>query len=1041
MIRRASGSLDLKELEEKVQREWKENNIYGKVKESKGKGKKYYFLDGPPYASGAIHLGTAYNKILKDAIVRYLSMQGYNVRRQAGWDCHGLPIEVKVEERLGIKNKKEIEELGIEKFVKECKSWALEHIAIMGEQFQRLGIWMEWEKPYMTLTDDYIEAAWWTIKKAHEKELLTKSLRVVTWCPRCETALAEAEVEYKDRQDPSIYVKFPIEGKEDEYILIWTTTPWTLIGNLAVMVHPDYEYVRAETEEGVLILAEALLPQLEAKLGLSFKVLENFKGEKLEGLKYGNPLRDKIALAPGKNAYQVILADFVSLEEGTGCVHSAPGHGPEDFEACQRYGIEPLCPVDERGTFTGEAGKYEGMKVKVDDGVIIKDLAGALLLSEEITHRYGHCWRCKTPIIYRATEQWFIAVTRLKGRMLEEIEGVDWVPRWAGSARFKDWVVNARDWTISRQRYWGIPIPIWVCESCGEMEVIGSKKELAARGFKVRELHRPYVDEVTLPCRCGSQMRRVPDVLDVWFDSGVAAWASLSYPSKEEEFRRWYPADFITEGHDQTRGWFYSQLGCGVIAFNEVPYRRVLMHGFTLDERGEKMSKSLGNVVHPEEVIKKYGTEVLRFYVLWSNKPWDDLRFNWSEVRVVQKMFNVWWNAYVFATTYMEIDSFDPGGASIGEAHYETEDKWMLSRLNSLLKVIGESFVSLNLNKAARAVHEFILEDLSRWYIPLIRPRTWVEKEDPSKLAAYSVLHQVLLKLAVAMAPVTPHLSEVMYKNLAGTLESVHLENWVEAEEEAIDSGLEKDMEVARRYVEAEAYARQKLGIKRRWPVKASYFLPRDEEAEKSMKNLRELIFKATTTLDFKVLAPGERFKGLKLTLEPNMSTLGPEFRDRAAKIKDALEKIDPEQVKAKIDGGYELKLDGEKVVIQGEHVNFVDSLDDGFSSATLDYGTVFIDASRSDRVLALGYSREVVRRIQEMRKELDLDIEAFIEARVGVEDGKIVELLNCEDSWSYISSETRARKLMISPRINPAGYEKKWNIDGVEFHISVKEL
>jgi isoleucyl-tRNA synthetase len=1040
MIRRAPRRLDLKELEERIQEEWRKNNTYGKVKEALKEGKKYYFLDGPPYASGAIHLGTAYNKILKDAIVRYLAMRGYNVRRQAGWDCHGLPIEVKVEERLGIKNKKEIEELGIEKFVQECKRWAYEHIDLMGEQFQRLGVWMDWSRPYMTLTDEYIEAAWWTIKRAHEKGLLTKSLRVVTWCPRCETALAEAELEYKERRDPSIYVKFPVEGRE-EYILIWTTTPWTLIGNLAVMVHPDYEYVRAKTREGVLILAKALLPRLKDKLGLDYEVIETIKGAELEGLKYSNPLKDKIALKPKGDAYRVILADFVSLEEGTGCVHSAPGHGPEDFEACARYGIGPICPVDDRGVFTEEAGKYAGMRVKKDDEVIIKDLGDALLHAEEITHRYGHCWRCKTAIIYRATEQWFIAITQLKEHMLKEIERVDWVPEWAGSARFKDWVLNARDWTISRQRYWGIPLPIWVCEECGELEVIGSKQELVEKGFMVRELHRPYVDEVKLPCTCGSEKKRVPDVLDVWFDSGVAAWASLGYPSNRREFREWYPVDFITEGHDQTRGWFYSQLGCGVIAFDEVPYRRVLMHGFTLDEKGEKMSKSLGNVVKPEEVIQEYGAEVLRFYTLWSNKPWDDLRFNWDEVKVVQKMFNVWWNAYVFATTYMEIDAYDPSKAGNTEKHYEVEDEWMLSRLNSLLRIISESFATLHINHATRAVQDFILEDLSRWYIPLIRPRTWIEKDDPAKLAAYAVLHEVLLKLAIAMAPITPHLSEEIYRNLSARKESVHLEAWVQENEKAINPRLEREMEVARRYVEAEAHARQKRGIKRRWPVLASYFAPRDKDAERALRNLRRLIAKATTTLNFRVLATGERFQGLVLKVEPNMPAIGQEFREKAGKIIEHLKRADPARVKAEIEKGYKIKINGESVVLRREHVNFVDALAERYSSADFEYGTVYIDTTRSDEVLAQGYSREVVRRIQEMRKELDLDIEAFIEAWVGVEDEKIIELLNLPRSRDYISNETRARKLYILRGIGGRGYERKWSIDGVEFVISIKEL
>ena len=1041
MVRRASRKFDLNELEEKIQEEWEHNNTYEKTKETLKGGKKYYFLDGPPYASGAIHLGTAYNKILKDAVARYLSMRGYNVRRQAGWDCHGLPIEVKVEERLGIKNKKEIEELGIEKFVEECKDWAYEHIEIMGKQFQRLGVWMDWSQPYMTLKDEYIGAAWWTIKRAHEKGLLTKNLRVVTWCPRCETALAEAEIEYKDRADPSIYVKFPVEGKEDEYILIWTTTPWTLIGNLAVMMHPDYEYVRAKTEEGVLILAKELAPILKDNLGLDYEVIETLVGADLEGMRYSNPLSDKILLKPKSEAYKVIFADFVSLEEGTGCVHSAPGHGPEDFEACAEYGIEPLCPVDERGNFTADAGKYANMRVKKDDGVIIKDLGDALLHSEEITHRYGHCWRCKTPIIYRATEQWFISIAPIKEKMLQEIEHVDWVPEWAGSSRFKDWVTNARDWTISRQRYWGIPLPIWVCEKCGELGVIGSREELRGLGFEVKELHKPYVDEVELKCSCGGIKKRVPDVLDVWFDSGVAAWASLGYPSNKAELQEWYPADFITEGHDQTRGWFYSQLGCGIIAFDEVPYHRVLMHGFTLDEKGEKMSKSLGNVVKPEEVIDKYGVEVLRFYSLWSNKPWDDLRFNWEEVRVVQKMFNVLWNAYVFATTYMEIDSYDPSKAWNAKEHYQVEDEWVISRLNSLLHEISEAFSTLGINRATRAVQDFILEDLSRWYIPLIRSRTWIEKDDPAKLIAYAVLYEILLKLSIAMAPITPHLSEEIYRNLSGRLESVHMETWVEGDEKAINLRLEEDMKVARKYVEAEAHARETRGIKRRWPVFASYFAPKDEESATALRKLRELITKAATSLDFRVLAPGEKFDGLVLKAEPDMTTLGPEFKEKADKIIEHLRRADASKVKAGVKKGYSIKINGETVTLMEEHVNFVETVSERYSSVDFEYGTVYIDIMRSDEVLVQGYSREVVRRIQQMRKERDLNIEAFIEARVGVGNEKIIELLNSAEAKSYISNETRARKMEISRGIEVKGYEKKWSIDGEEFIISIQEL
>jgi isoleucyl-tRNA synthetase len=898
-------------------------------------------------------------------------MNGKNVRRQAGWDCHGLPIEVMVEQRLGIKNKKEIEDFGIENFIEECKKWAHEHIKLMTSQFEREGVWLDWENPYMTLKDDYIEAAWWTIKKANEKDLLARYLRVATWCPRCETALAEAEIEYADRSDPSIYVKFPLVDRENEYILIWTTTPWTLISNLAVMVHPDFEYVRVKTDDGIFILAKDLVPILKEKFGLDYEILQTLSGADLEGTRYRNPLSEIINVQPeSPNAYSVILADFVSLEDGTGCVHSAPGHGPEDFEACEPYGIDIVSPVDERGAFTEEAGKYVGMVTKKDDHVIIGDLeeGGALLLADTVSHRYGHCWRCKTPIIYRATKQWFIKISALKEQMLKEIEKAEWIPEWAGSARFKDWVENARDWAISRQRYWGIPLPIWRCTSCDEIEVIGSKEELESKGPPVKELHKPYVDDVKLKCKCGSEMHRVPDVLDVWFDSGVASWASLGDPSRSDEFD-WYPVDFITEGHDQTRGWFYSMLGCGILAFGEIPYRAVLMHGFTLDEKGEKMSKSLGNVVTPEEIIEKYGAEVLRFYVLWVNKPWDDLRFNWEEVKVISKLFNILWNVYVFATTYMSIDSFDPKEHKKPE--YKIEDRWILSRLNSTLKEVTEGFETFNMHTATRPLRDFIVEDLSRWYIPLIRQRTWIEKDDPAKISAYATLYEVLSKLTMAMAPISPHITEEMYKNLSGEKESVHFENWVTHDENAIDIQLEKDMNVVRKYVEAEAAAREKSGIKRRWPVLGSYAVPKDEESGKSLRNLTDIITTATSTLSFEVTEP--------------------------------------------------------EWEISKEH-----------STADFEFGTVTLDIEQNDEIRSKGYAREVVRRIQQMRKGEDLDIEAFIEANVETTD-EIAGLL--ERERDYISTETRAKTLNIGSSLEHKGTQKEWNINENTFKISLLKL
>ncbi|MEE8167327.1 MAG: isoleucine--tRNA ligase [Candidatus Hydrothermarchaeales archaeon] len=972
MIKKAERRLNLVDLEERIQDFWSNEKIYEKSKAQLADKPKYYFLDGPPYASGAIHLGTAWNKILKDSITRYLAAKGLNVRRQPGWDCHGLPIEVKVEEKLGIKNKKEIEELGIEKFVQECKNWATEHIVVMTAQFKRLGVWMDWDKPYTTMRDEYIEAAWWTMKRAYEKGLITRDLRVVTWCPRCETALAEAEIEYKDREDPSIYVKFPIVDKEGEYIFIWTTTPWTLIGNLAVMVHPEFEYVRAKTKEGVLILAKELAPLLKEKFGLDYKILSTHKGSELEGMRYTNPL-NALAKPPEKAYFVILTADFVTLEEGTGCVHCAPGHGPEDFEVGAEYGIAPICPVDERGAFTEDAGRYAGKIVKRHDNLITQDLKerGALLGSETLVHRYGHCWRCKTPIIYRATKQWFIQITKLKDKMLEEIEKVEWIPEWAGSARFKDWVMNARDWTISRQRYWGIPIPIWICEKCGSIEVIDSKKELEERAdITVKELHKPFVDGVVLPCECGGSKIRVPDVLDVWFDSGVATWASLGYPSTKPEFEKWYPVDFITEGHDQTRGWFYSMLGCGLLALDEVPYRRVLMHGFTLDEKGEKMSKSLGNVVQPEEVIDKYGVEVLRFYVLWANKPWEDLRFNWDEVRVVYKMFNVLWNVYVFATTYMGIDDFDPN--NLGRERYRVEDRWILSRLNSLTKEVTSSFEAMHVYKATRAIKEFVLEDLSRWYITLIRPRTWIEKNDPEKLAAYAALYKVLTKLCVVMAPIAPHITEEIYGNLDGRMESVHLEAWSDFDAKVIDRKLEGMMEIARRFSDAVSSARGKKGIKRRWPISRIVYRPSTEEAKEAIEGLLDLVKMQCNALEVKILEPEEE-------------------------------------------------------------------LSEALVSEEFEFGMVFLDLTRTPDVLSLGYARELVRRIQEMRKELDLDVEADIKASIQIEDSKIAELL--EAKKGYICGETRAKSLEISQQIEREGYTKEWPIEKDTFVISLKEI
>lgn len=592
MIKQAEKAYAPREVERQVHDFWSLAKVYAKTVAARSKGEDLYFCDGPPYTTGSIHLGQVLNKTIKDAVVRFRRMQGYNVRDQPGYDMHGLPIEVQVEKALGITNKKEIEELGVGKFVETCRAYSLELLNKMTEQFKALGIWLDWDRPYMTIRNEFIEAAWWTLSKAHGKGLIYEALRSTQWCSRCETALADAEIEYSDETDPSIYVTFPLVDRPGESLLIWTTTPWTLPANLAIAVHPGFTYAKVKVPSGATMeCVWTLESSVPAVMGLAsrtgYEVVETKTGEQLVGSAYVHPLAAKVpyqATVAGEWVHRVVASEFVEAEH-TGLVHSAPGHGPEDFELGQRLGLPAFSPVDARGRFTPDAGAYEGKTVKEANPEIVEDLraANALFAAETFVHAYGHCWRCRTPILYRATVQWFFRVADIKPKMVQEVQRVRWSPDWAGNARQLDWTQNLRDWGVSRQRYWGIPLPIWRCANCAHWTVIGSAEALRkGSGYKDgMDLHRPGIDAVLLPCpKCKDDMRRVPDTVDVWFDSGCASWASLGYPAREDEFRRWWPADWIVEGPDQTRGWFSSQLAAGVVAFDRAPYDRVLMHGW-----------------------------------------------------------------------------------------------------------------------------------------------------------------------------------------------------------------------------------------------------------------------------------------------------------------------------------------------------------------------------------------------------------------------------------------------------------------------------
>ena len=1055
MIKEITAKYNAEQIEKKVTQLWEDSEAYQKTREHRKTGKKLFFVDGPPYTTGHIHLGTAWNKIIKDSILRYYSMNNYNILERPGWDMHGLPIEVKVEGVLGFKSKKDIESFGVENFIEKCKEFALTQKQAMTEQFQRLGVWMNWEDPYMTLKDNYIEAAWWTLKQASEKDLLEVGKRSVNWCPRCETAIADSEVEYSERTDPSIYVKFKVKGEENTFIVIWTTTPWTIPANVAVAVHPDFEYskfraIKQDGSEEILITATDLIKNvLKQGRYVDYEVLETMRGDELTKLEYESPIGD---LVPIQNEIRhgVYLADFVAVEN-TGCVHIAPGHGMDDFNLGVKYNLPILCPVGPNGSYTEEAGEYAGKNVREANPIVIEDLRerNRLLAEGTITHRYGHCWRCKTPIIYLATEQWFLKVTEIKDKMLEEIDAVDWYPDWAGSARFRTWVEGARDWCISRQRYWGIPIPVWKCKKCGKLEVIGTKAELLEKSGTAGdiELHRPYVDKITIPCECGGEKKRVEDVFDVWFDSAVASWATLQFPQTREQFDEWWPADFITEGHDQTRGWFYSQLGASMVSFGRAPYKSVLMHGFTLDAGGKKMSKSLGNVVSPIDIVDRFGADTLRAYVLSSSAPWDDLKFNLEEVENIHRSINILWNVFRFPLPYMALDNFDPLKISLDSVKdaLREEDRWILSRVQSVIKTVDEAMSGYQLHKAVREIMEFILEDLSRWYIQLIRPRTWTEAEDPDKLAAYCVLYEVYVTLTKLISPFMPYLAEEMYQNLIrnadpNALESVHMCDWPTVNEAYLDPELESAMDTVRSIVEAASNARQKAGRKLRWPVSRIIVSPKNEDVAKAVENLRSVLMDQTNSKSIVLTPVGKSWDELGLEVIPDPGKIGPVFKKDAGKVISVLHKVDGFALKKAFSeaGEFELSLaDGTRVTVTSNMANFKETLPEGTASAESDAGIVYVDANLNPELEAEGYAREVIRRLQDMRKELDLVVDENIRALVRIEDERVLKLV--ETLKDLIAEEVRADIFELGSDINVTGaLVKDWDVEGIAMKMGI---
>jgi isoleucyl-tRNA synthetase len=811
---------DFKKTEDEVLKFWRTKKIYSKVNRKNSKGKKFYFMDGPPYATGSIHMGTALNKILKDIAMRSQRMQGKDVFDRPGYDTHGVPIEFQIEKEIGSKSKQDIEKYGVKKFVKKCKEYATKHLEIMNSQFANLGVWMDWENPYLTLDDDYMSAIWHTFKEADRKKLLYLGKYPVHLCPRCATSVAYNEIEYTKQKDTAIYVKFPLvkpkSGKKT-YLVIWTTTPWTLPGNTGVMVHPNFEYQEIGLSNGEhLIIAKEKVKELFSIMNYSksFKHIKTWKGKELRGIGYENPLGKDMNLNKKdlKGAYKVVLSSrFVNLDEGSGLVHVAPGHGKEDYEVGKKNGLPGISLVDLNGNLTSETGKYSGGKAREIDREIISDLenGGFLLHKHTYKHDYPVCWRCKSSLLMVSLPQWFFKIDEIQKRLLSENDKVNWLPKYMKS-RMKYWLEGISDWPISRMRYWGTPLPIWICDSCNDKKVVGSKEELEKLAKKkVKEMHKPEIDDVKIPCRksrCKGKLSRVPEVLDVWFDSGVSSWAALDYPKSSKKIKKYWPADLNIEGKDQIRGWWNSQAILSMIAFGKRPYDAISVHGMVLDLGKRKMSKSKGNIVSPEEVIEKYGRDAIRYYFAKNSKG-EDFAFNENEFRDINNFLRVLLNVNNF------VNQIGNGKTPGKPKNLKVEDKWALSRLNNVSSEIISLYNEYNYPKAVEVLESFLMNDISKTYIQIIRDRS----DDAS---VKYVLNEVRRNVLLFLSPVMPFLSEEIYRNSKlGRKESIFLDSFEKVDKKKINKKLEEEFDVVLKVIEVGLSERDKEKIGLKWPL------------------------------------------------------------------------------------------------------------------------------------------------------------------------------------------------------------------------------
>ena len=1035
MYKKVPTDLKFVEREREVEKFWRDNHIFEKSIEDRKDAPTYMFYDGPPTANGKPHIGHALTRVIKDMIPRYRTMKGYKVPRKAGWDTHGLPVEIEVEKELGINGKEQIEKYGVAPFIEKCKESVWKYKS-MWEQFSNvIGFWADMDDPYVTYHNSYIESEWWALKQIWDKGLLYKGFKVVPYCPRCGTPLSSHEVAqgYKDVKERSAIVRFK-KKDEDVYFLAWTTTPWTLPSNVALCVNPDEEYSKVKQGDYTYILASALV---ETVLKEDYTVLETYKGKELEGIEY-EPLWGGLNVK-GK-AWYVVCDNYVTLTDGTGIVHIAPAFGEDDSRIGRNYNLPFVQLVDAQGNLTKET-KWEGIFVKDADKLVLKDLeeSGKLFDAPVFEHSYPHCWRCNTPLIYYARESWYIKMTAVKEDIIRNNNTINWIPESIGKGRFGDWLENIQDWAVSRNRYWGTPLNVWICE-CGHMHSIGSIEELKSMSKNCPddiELHRPYIDAVTITCpECGKEMKRTPEVLDAWFDSGSMPFAQHHYPfENQEKFEAQYPADFISEAVDQTRGWFYSLLAISTLIFNRAPYKNVIVMGHVQDEDGQKMSKSKGNAVDPMDALNKFGADAIRWYFYVNSAPWLPNRFHDKAVEEGQRKFlGTLWNTYAFYVLYADIDNFDPTKYSLEYDKLSVMDKWLLSKLNTLVNTVDEYLNNYKITETARALQSFT-DDMSNWYVRRCRERFWAKGMEQDKINAYMTLYTALITLSKISAPMIPFMTEEIYQNLVRSVdksapESIHLTDFPKVNEEFIDKDLEVSMDEVLDIVVLGRAARNSANIKNRQPignmyVKAENVLsPFYVEIIEDELNVKAVEFKDDV----------EEF--VSYSFKPQLKTVGPKYGKLLGKIKEALSNLDGHKAMQELntDGALNFDFDGEKVVLGREDLLIETAKNDNFVTEADNKVTVVLDIRLDDALLEEGFVRELISKIQTMRKEAGFEVVDHIVLSQSGND-RIAEIIKRNEA--VIKNDTLADEIVYN---NVEGYTKDWNLNGENTSLGVSK-